>query len=129
VVEAPAAQWPVFDRLLQLYKYDFSEFAPIGSPHGEVDAEGRFAYPSLESYWRESGRIPLLIQADDHVAGFALLNQWSPLDLPLDHAVAEFFLLPVSIAALASAHAQRCSSLADIPANGRCRWPGTTRLP
>jgi predicted acetyltransferase len=93
VVEAPAAQWPVFDRLLQLYKYDFSEFAPIGSPHGEVDAEGRFAYPSLESYWRESGRIPLLIRADDHVAGFALLNQWSPLDLPLDHAVAEFFVL------------------------------------
>jgi hypothetical protein len=62
VVEAPAEQRPVLDRLLQLYKYDFSEFAPIGSPHGEVDAEGRFAYPGLESYWQESGRIPLLIR-------------------------------------------------------------------
>ena len=36
-VEAPAAQRPVLDCLLQLYKYDFSEFAPIGSPYGEVD--------------------------------------------------------------------------------------------
>ena len=78
MVEAPAAMWPVFDRLLQLYKYDFSEFAPIGSPHGEVDAEGRFTYPSLEGYWRESGRIPLRIRADDHIAGFALVNRWSP---------------------------------------------------
>ena len=35
-VEAPAAQRPVIDHLLQLYKYDFSEFAPIGSPYGEA---------------------------------------------------------------------------------------------
>jgi predicted acetyltransferase len=93
VVEALAAQRPVLDRLLQLYKYDFSEFAPIGSPYGEVDEEGGFSYPGLESYWRESGRIPLLIRADDHLAGFALVNQWSALGLPLDHAVAEFFVL------------------------------------
>ena len=49
VVEAPAAQRPVFDRLLQLYLYDFSEFAPIGSPHGDVDEEGHFFYPGIES--------------------------------------------------------------------------------
>jgi predicted acetyltransferase len=64
-VAALAARRPVFDRLLQLYKYDFSEFAAIGSPRGELDEEGRFAYPGLESYWRDSGRIPLLIRADD----------------------------------------------------------------
>ena len=93
-VEAPAAQRPVLDCLLQLYKYDFSEFAPIGSPYGEVDEEGRFAsYPRLESYWRESGRIPLLIRADDHLAGLVLVHQWSALGLPLDHGVAEFFVL------------------------------------
>jgi len=93
-IEAPAAQRPVLDCLLQLYKYDFSEFAPIGSPYGEVDEEGRFAsYPGLDSYWRESGRIPLLIRADDHLAGFVLVHQWSALGLPLDHGVAEFFVL------------------------------------
>jgi predicted acetyltransferase len=96
IVAAPAAQRPVFDSsiaCLQLYKYDFSEFAAIGSPRGELDEEGRFAHPGLESYWRDSGRIPLLIRADDHLAGFALVNQWSALELPLDHAVAEFFVL------------------------------------
>jgi predicted acetyltransferase len=93
VVEAPAAQRPVLDHLLQLYKYDFSEFAPIGSPYGEVDDEGHFSYPGLASYWRDSGHIPLLIRADDRLAGFALLHQWSALELPLDHSVAEFFVL------------------------------------
>jgi len=93
VVEALAAQRPVFDRLLQLYLHDFSEFAPIGSPHGEVDEEGRFTYPRLESYWRDSGHIPLLIRADGHIAGFALVNQWSALELALDRSVAEFFVM------------------------------------
>ena len=37
--------------------------------------------------------VALLIRADDHLAGFALVNQWSALELPLDHAVAEFFVL------------------------------------
>jgi predicted acetyltransferase len=93
VVEALGAQRPAFDRLLQLYLHDFSEFAPIGSPHGEVDEDGRFTYPGLESYWEDSGRIALLFRADDHLAGFALVNQWSALELPLDHSVAEFFVL------------------------------------
>jgi predicted acetyltransferase len=92
-VEAPAAQRPVLGRLLQLYLHDFSEFAPIGSPHGEVGAEGRFTYPRVESYWQEIGHIPLLIRADDHLAGFALVNQWSALERPLEHSVAEFFVL------------------------------------
>lgn len=93
MVEAPAAQRLVLDRLMQLYLHDFSEFAPIGSPHGELDAEGRFTYPGLESYWQGKGRIPLLIRADDRLAGFALVNQWSALGLPVDHVVAEFFVL------------------------------------
>jgi hypothetical protein len=35
----------------------------------------------------------MLIRADGHIAGFALLNQWSALDRPLDRAVAEFFVV------------------------------------
>ena len=92
-VEAPAAQRPVIDHLLQLYKYDFSEFAPIGSPYGEVGEEGRFTYPGLDNYWRDRTHIPLLIRADDRIAGFVLVHQWSALEQPLDHAVAEFFVL------------------------------------
>jgi hypothetical protein len=93
VVEASTAQRPVLDRLLQLYLHDFSEFAPIGGPHGEVDEEGRFIYPGLDSYWQRDGHIPLLIRADRHLAGFVLVSEWSALGLPLDHVVAEFFVL------------------------------------
>jgi predicted acetyltransferase len=93
VVEASAAQRRVLDHLLQLYLHDFSEFAPTGGPHGEVDEEGRFAYPGLDSYWQRDGHIPLLIRADRHLAGFVLVSEWSALGLPLDHVVAEFFVL------------------------------------
>ena len=119
-VEAPAAQRPVLERLLQLYLHDFSEFAPIGSPHGEVDAEGRFFYPPLDGYWRESGHIPLLIRADDRIAGFVLVHQWSALRLPLDHGVAEFFVLRK----YRRAHVGRRAALAVFR-----RYPGRWEVP
>lgn len=84
---------PVLDALLQLYLHDFSEHAPIGTEHGEVGEDGRFAYPLFDAYWQEPGRVPLLVRADGRVAGFVLVNRWSALDRPLDHAVAEFFVL------------------------------------
>ena len=91
---AAPAQRGVMDQLLQLYLHDFSEFAPRHTPYGEVDAHGRFPYPpGLDPYWTDPARVPLLIQADGAIAGFALLNRWSALDRPLDHAVAEFFIL------------------------------------
>jgi predicted acetyltransferase len=92
--EAPAAERPVLDRLLQLYLHDFSEHAALGNPQGEVDRDGLFAYPpGIDSYWEEPGHVPLVTRADDCIAGFALLNQWSALDRPLDRAVAEFFVV------------------------------------
>ena len=90
----PAWGKPLLDRLLQLYLHDFSDLAPLGTSHGEVDAEGRFAYPpGVDGFWREPGHAPLLIRADGRIAGFALVNGWPPLDRPLDHALAEFFVL------------------------------------
>jgi len=59
VTEAHAAEQPLLGRLLQLYLHDFSEHAALGSPHGEVDGGGLFAYPpGLGSYWQEPGRVP-----------------------------------------------------------------------
>ncbi len=93
LTEVPAARRPAVANLLQLYLRDFSEFATVGTPHGEVDAEGRFPYVGLDSYWREDGRVALTIEADARLAGFALINRWSALNRPLDHSVAEFFVL------------------------------------
>ena len=82
------------ERLLQLYLHDFSEYAQPGTPWGEVDADGHFAYsPLLDAYWAGRDHLPLVIRADGNTAGFVLLNRWSALDMPLDRAVAEFFVL------------------------------------
>jgi len=94
VLPAPSSQRALLEQLLQLYLHDFSEFAPRHTAYGEVDAHGRFSYPpGLDPYWTDPACVPLLIQADGAIAGFVLLNRWSALDRPLDHAVAEFFVL------------------------------------
>ena len=94
VAPMPATQRPLLERLLQLYLHDFSEYTGIGSRYGGVDEAGQFAYPpGLDAYWQDPSHTPMLIRADDIIAGFMLLHQWSALDQPLDHAVAEFFVL------------------------------------
>ena len=93
LTEVPVAQKSVIANLIQLYKYDFSEFAGVGSDRGEISADGLFAYEALDSYWHETGRFAFTIQADGRLAGFALVNRWSALDRPLDHSVGEFFVM------------------------------------
>jgi predicted acetyltransferase len=83
---------PVFENLFQLYTHDFSE-QWAGGEDGELEADGRFApYPFLDSYWSEAGRTPLLIRVEGYLAGFALINAFSHSGLPVDRAVAEFFI-------------------------------------
>jgi predicted acetyltransferase len=89
----PLERRHTLDALMQLYLHDFSEHAPLNTHYGEVGENGRFDYASLDTYWHESGRVPLLVRADGRIAGFVLVNEWSALDHPLDHAIAEFFVL------------------------------------
>ena len=89
----PLKRRHVLDALMQLYLHDLSEHASLNTSHGEVGEDGRFDYRWLDNYWHEPGRVPLLIRADGRIAGFVLVNQWSALDRPLDHAIAEFFVL------------------------------------
>jgi predicted acetyltransferase len=85
-------QKPVLENLFQLYTHDFSDFWG-GREEGELEEDGRFAdYPQLDSYWTEADRTPLLIRVEGFLAGFALINRFSHSGLPVDHAVAEFFV-------------------------------------
>lgn len=93
LTQVPESQRQIITNLMQLYKYDFSEFAEVGSRYGEVGPDGRFTYEGLDSYWREDGRVPLTVEADGRLAGFVLVNRWSALNRVLDHSVAEFFVL------------------------------------
>lgn len=81
------------DALFQLYTHDFSDFW-AGTDRGELQEDGRFPdYPYLDSYWTEPGREPFLIRVDGHLGGFVLVNDHSHSGLPLDFAVAEFFVV------------------------------------
>ena len=80
-------------NLFQLYTHDFSE-QWAGRDDGELQEDGRFPqYVHLDRYWIEPARTPYLIRADGHLAGFVLINDFSHSGLPLDHAVAEFFVV------------------------------------
>ena len=89
----PESQRQIITNLIQLYKYDCSEFAEVGSPYGEVGSDGQFTYEGLDSYWREDGWVSLTVEADGRLAGFVLVNRWSALNRSPDHSVAEFFVL------------------------------------
>jgi predicted acetyltransferase len=91
LTQVPEGQRQIITNLIQLYKYDFSGFAELGSHSGEVGSDGRFVYEGHDSYWREAGRFALTVQADGRLAGFVLVNRWSALNRLVDHAVAEFF--------------------------------------
>lgn len=79
---------PVLERLLQLYLYDFTEFEPK-----DVDESGRFEYSWLGAYWTEAGRLPFAVRVDGRLAGFVLVNRHSPSGQPVDHSIAEFFVM------------------------------------
>ncbi len=89
---AEPEQKPVLENLFQLYTHDFSDFWG-GLEDGELQEDGRFPqYIYLDSYWTDADRTPILIRVEGFLAGFALINRFSHSGLPLDHAVAEFFI-------------------------------------
>lgn len=84
---------PVIERMLQLYLHDFSAYGAAGGGVGAIGADGVFAHAPIDAYWRERGRAAHMIRVEGRLAGFALVNDWSPSDRGVDSAVAEFFVL------------------------------------
>lgn len=79
----------LLDRLVQLYLYDFSEIDP-----DDIGEDGRFSYESLDRYGREPGHDALLLRVRGKPAGFALVDEHSPLpDGAHRHYVHEFCVL------------------------------------
>jgi predicted acetyltransferase len=89
---ATPEQKPVLENLFQLYTHDFSDFWG-GREDGELQEDGRFPqYVALDSYWTAANRTPLFVRTEGFLAGFALINDVSHSGLPVDHAVAEFWI-------------------------------------
>ncbi len=119
VVAAALADKPVLRRLLQLYLYDFTEFAPQ-----ELDEHAEYPYRYLDHYWAPNDneeRLPYLIRADGKLAGFALVRR------PAGGAwrMAEFFVLRMyrrhGVGQAAALHLFRALpgewQVAELPAN------------
>ncbi|WP_309643513.1 GNAT family N-acetyltransferase [Phenylobacterium sp.] len=82
----------VLQNLMQFYTHDFSEFW-AGTARGDLQADGRFATYPFASYWTEPRRTASFIWRGDILAGFALVTDHSHSGQPIDHSVAEFFVL------------------------------------
>ncbi|MBQ9346777.1 MAG: hypothetical protein IJT94_05465 [Oscillibacter sp.] len=80
-----AALWNV----LQKYLHELSAYYPL-----TMDGDGNYPYPYFDLWFREPERTALWIGLGRTAAGFALLNRWSCLDAPIDHAMAEFTIFP-----------------------------------
>jgi predicted acetyltransferase len=79
----------LFERLLQLYFYDFSEFDP-----DDVDETGQFQVTGYEPYGREPGHDAWLLRVEGKPAGFVLVNERSPIPDSGDrHYIHEFHVL------------------------------------
>lgn len=78
---------PVIANLLQLYLYDFSEFA-----WWPINEHGLFNYPWLDHYWKDPDRTPFLIRVDGELAGFALVHASGEDGTHVQH-LAEFLIL------------------------------------
>ena len=79
---------PALANLMQLYVHDWSEILPL-----ELEADGRFAAPPLDAYFREPDHRAFFIESAGKLAGFALVVAHSRLTgAPGVHDVAEFFV-------------------------------------
>lgn len=88
VVPAGRERIPVMDRLYQLYLHDFSEYVDL-----ELNQQGRFEDPYLESYWKDPQREPYFIEVNDTLAGFVLIKRGVGGEgSPRMYDVAEFFV-------------------------------------
>ena len=91
VKKASRNRLPVFERLTQLYLYDFSEIEGF-----DVDQTGLFRHAPLrlKTYWTESDRFPFLIYVDRKIAGFVLVNAYTCLEENAGgKSIAEFFIM------------------------------------
>lgn len=78
----------VVRNLMELYKYDFTEFDPE-----DVNEHGLYEYMYLDNYWTEEGRHPFLIRVDNKLAGFALIRVIEFGSEEHTYSMSEFFVL------------------------------------
>ena len=75
-------------RMLQLYAYDLSDVFGL-----DVSADGVFALPFPDRYWAEDRYSVFLIEVDEKVAGFAIVDSRSRFSADAIWDMNQFFVL------------------------------------
>jgi predicted acetyltransferase len=90
IEKASIEQKIVLRNLLELYKYDFSEYDPE-----DVNEQGEYGYKYFYNYWTEPERFPFLITVDEKYAGFALVRKKTQDNKNKEfcYSMAEFFVM------------------------------------
>lgn len=84
VVPVSESEKDVLANLMQLYRYDSSEYND-----DEIDPSGKFDIGSyFDFYWTEAERHPFFIKSEDQLVGFALVREFEPAK----YSIAEFFV-------------------------------------
>ncbi|MBD5138920.1 MAG: GNAT family N-acetyltransferase [Ruminococcus sp.] len=82
-------QKSVFVQMMELYRYDFSEFSD-----DDINEYGYFGYSHIDDYWNEEGRYPFFIRADGKLAGLVLVRSCCEHNNLINpHNIAEFFVM------------------------------------
>jgi len=90
----PYEEKTVLYNLMQLYRYDSSEF----DGHALND-HGLYVYKYLDHYWTDEHRRPFMVKVDGELAGLALVSLDRPPEQMMlsqaerTHTVNEFFIM------------------------------------
>ena len=84
----PADRTLLFN-LLQKYLCEMTRYYP-----DPVDDDGTIDYPYFDAYFTDDDRAAYILLSNGQIAGFAMVNRHSCIGETIDHAMAEFFVLP-----------------------------------
>ena len=79
---------PVLRNLMELYRYDSSEF-----DCDDVGEHGLFNYRYFDHYWTEPGRHAFIVRVSGRLAGFAFVREIGVDEGETIHSMAEFFIM------------------------------------
>lgn len=85
---------PISDReklwnVFQKYLHELTAYYPM-----EMDETGNYSYRYFDAYFEDVGRMALFLYDDGMFVGFAMINDYSCLGNPIDHAMGEFTVFP-----------------------------------
>lgn len=79
-----------FWNIVQKYLYEMTNYYDLGM----MDESGNYEYQYFDSYFEDCKRAAAFIYNDGVLIGFAMINDYSCLGNPIDHAIAEFTIFP-----------------------------------